>query len=225
MRRILPRLVLVAILGAPVFLAGCQTTYYKAMEAVGKHKRDLLVERVEAAQAEQGAAKEQFASALEQFSALVGFDGGDLQEAYDKAKSSYEASKTRAERVSSRIDSVESVGEDLFSEWKSELKQYSSDDLRRASQAQMEATRKRYDELLRAMRRAEKSMGPVLSAFGDQVLFLKHNLNARAIASLKGSLADLQTDIAQLVQEMEASIAEAERFVREMRSDESAGTR
>ena len=68
-------------------------------------------------------------------------------------------------------------------------------------------------------------MGPVLSAFGDQVLFLKHNLNARAIASLKGSLADLQTDIAQLVQEMEASIAEAERFVREMRSDESAGTR
>ncbi len=225
MRRILPRLVLVAILGAPVFLAGCQTTYYKAMEAVGKHKRDLLVERVEAAQAEQGAAKEQFASALEQFSALVGFDGGDLQEAYDKVKSSYEASKTRAERVSSRIDSVESVGEDLFSEWKSELKQYSSDDLRRASQAQMEATRKRYDELLRAMRRAEKSMGPVLSAFGDQVLFLKHNLNARAIASLKGSLADLQTDIAQLVQEMEASIAEAERFVREMRSDESAGTR
>jgi t-SNARE complex subunit (syntaxin) len=224
MRPTLPRLVLTAVMAATLVLAGCQTTYYKAMEAVGKHKRDLLVERVEAAQAEQGAAKEQFASALEQFSALVGFDGGDLQEAYDKARSAYERSKSRAAEVTERIDSVESVGDDLFAEWKSELKQYSSDDLRRASQAQMEATRERYDDLLRAMRRAEKSMAPVLSAFSDQVLFLKHNLNARAIASLQGSLADLQTDIAKLMQEMEASISEAERFVREMRSNEPAGS-
>ena len=207
---------LAAALSSVAILGGCQGAYYRAMEAAGKHKRDILVERVKAAQTEQDAAKTQFASALEQFSALVGFQGGDLQAAYDKAKASYETSRSRADAVSERIDSVESVGDALFDEWKSELKQYESADLRRASQAQLDATRARYEDMLKAMRRAEKTMKPVLSAFKDQVLFLKHNLNARAIASLKGNLAELETDIADLIRTMEASIAEADRFVREM---------
>ena len=35
-------------------------------------------------------------------------------------------------------------------------------------------------------------MKPVLAAFHDQVLVLKHNLNARAIASLEGTAVTLQ---------------------------------
>ena len=45
-------------------------------------------------------------------------------------------------------------------------------------------TRKRYKQLMSSMRRAENSMEPVLVAFQDQVLVLKHNLNARAIGAL-----------------------------------------
>ena len=197
-------------------VAGCQTTYYKAMEAVGKHKRDLLTDRVADARAEQEAAKAQFASALEHFSALVGFQGGDLRAAYDKARSEHDRSRARAEAVSKNIASVESVGEDLFAEWKKELKQYSSDEMRRASARQLDETRARYDEMLSAMKRAEASMAPVLAAFGDQVLFLKHTLNAQAIASLKGNLEDLEHDIAGLTREREASIAEADRFIAQM---------
>lgn len=51
------------------------------------------------------------------------------------------------------------------------------------------------------------------AAFYDQVLFLKHNLNARAIASLKGNVASIESDIAVLIREMEASIREANRFI------------
>ncbi len=68
--------------------------------------------------------------------------------------------------------------------------------------------------MIRAMRRAESKMDPVLSAFNDQVLFLKHNLNAKAVASLKGELASVETDIAALIREMESSIAEANEFIK-----------
>jgi hypothetical protein len=66
------------------------------------------------------------------------------------------------------------------------------------------------------MRRAEDKMQPVLNAFRDQVLFLKHNLNARAIAALEGTVASLEAEVATLILDMEASIEEANRFIDEM---------
>jgi len=63
------------------------------------------------------------------------------------------------------------------------------------------------------MRSAEARMEPVLRAFQDQVLFLKHNLNARAIDSLQGELGSIETDVAQLIREMERSIAESDAFI------------
>ena len=43
---------------------------------------------------------------------------------------------------------------------------------------------------------------------------LKHNLNARALASLDGTNRELQTDIRQLIAEMDGSIREADAFIR-----------
>ncbi|MDA9909938.1 DUF2959 domain-containing protein, partial [Gammaproteobacteria bacterium] len=59
-------------------------------------------------------------------------------------------------------------------------------------------------------------MDPVINAFHDQVLFLKHNLNSRAIASLRSELVTIEGDISQLISDMEASIAESNRFLTEM---------
>ena len=56
-------------------------------------------------------------------------------------------------------------------------------------------------------------MDPPLRAFRDQVLYLKHNLNARAIASLQGELRAVESEVAALVREMERSIREADSFV------------
>jgi len=56
-------------------------------------------------------------------------------------------------------------------------------------------------------------MDPVLAALHDQVLFLKHNLNARALGSLSGTVDTLQADVARLVEQMQAAIAEANTFV------------
>jgi hypothetical protein len=69
------------------------------------------------------------------------------------------------------------------------------------------------------MRRAEQRMEPVLNTFRDQVLFLKHNLNARALAQLDQTNRTLEADISRLVSDMEASIREAENFIRDLRAE------
>ncbi|EGB15310.1 hypothetical protein DND132_2105 [Pseudodesulfovibrio mercurii] len=198
-----------------LFLAyGCSGAYYSTMESMGYDKREILSDRVEKARESQKDAKEQFASALEQFKSVVNFDGGKLQEVYDKLNDEYEDCKDRADDVKGRIDSVEDVADALFEEWSTEIKQYSSAKLRRSSEQKLVATKKKYNGLIRAMRNAEKKMQPVLGAFHDQVLYLKHNLNAKAIASLQGELTSIRTDVDSLIKEMDKSIAEADAFIK-----------
>lgn len=192
---------------------GCQTAYYGAMEKLGYHKRDILVSDVQKARDSQEEAKEQFKSALEQFSTVLNFKGGALQEKYETLNAEYERSDSKAQAVHDRIASVENVSEALFDEWVIELGQYSKASLKRASQQTLDQTRKQYSQLIKAMKRAEKKMGPVIAAFKDQVLFLKHNLNAQAIVSLKQELVSVEGDISSLIKEMEASIKEADSFI------------
>jgi gas vesicle protein len=194
-------------------LVGCQTAYYGAMEKVGKHKRDIMVDRVADARDSQAAAQEQFKSALERFDSVVKLEDTDLKRAYDSLNSEYEKSEAAAERVSSRIDSVEDVAEALFDEWEDELDQYSNKELRKSSKVQLQQTKERYKEMLAAMHQAEESMTPVLRIFKDNVLFLKHNLNAQAIGSLKSEFANLKGEIDVLVGKMNTAIESSDKFI------------
>lgn len=213
MTKIMPGQACFAVLLGAVLVAGCQTAYFNALESFGYQKRELLVDRVEDARDAQEQAKEQFRSALEEFTAVVNFRGGELEEKYEQLNAEFEESKIKAEAVSDRIDAVQDVAEALFDEWESELEQYSDDTLRRSSAAQLKQTRQRYSQLIRAMESAEDKIDPVLAAFQDQVLFLKHNLNAQAIASLQNELGSVQNNVALLIEEMEASIREANAFI------------
>ncbi len=197
-------------------LGGCQKAYYSTMEKVGYHKRDILVDRVGKARDSQQEGKEQFKSSLEEFSSVLNFKGGELEDKYNKLNAEYEDSEDAANDVRDRIDSVESVAEALFEEWETELKQYSNAALKRDSSQKLKKTRQQYKKLIRAMRRAEKKMDPVLNAFKDQVLYLKHNLNAKAILSLQKELRAVKSNISALVKDMEKSIREADAFIKEV---------
>jgi len=205
------RLILIFFL--VIIVSGCETAYYGTMEKLGYHKRDLMVNRVESARDSQEDAKEQFESALEKFSSVLQFDGGDLEDKYDQLKTAYDRSSARAQTVRDRIASVEDVAADLFEEWETELSEYSSDSLRRSSARKLKQTRRQYAQLIGAMKRAESKMDPVLTAFHDQVLFLKHNLNARAIASLQTELVSVESEVNSLIKDMNASIKEADAFI------------
>lgn len=205
------QLVVVAML-----MGGCATAYYNTLEKFGIEKRDILVSRIDDAQEAQGDAKEQFSSALERYRSVINVDGGDIEEIYDALNGDFERSTSRAEEVRERINEVEEVAEDLFEEWQEEIALYSDANLRRQSQVLYRETQRDYEELSRAMRRAEAKMEPVLTLFQDQVLFLRHNLNARAIGALEAELGSIEKATQSLIEEMERSIAEANEFVASM---------
>lgn len=205
-----------AAVTALMLLSGCESVYYDTMEQFGYHKREILIDRIEDAQDAQEEGQEQFKDALEQFQAVVNFDGGDLELVYNKLSNEYEDSVDAAETIRDRIDQVEDVAEDLFDEWTVELDQYSSASLRRDSERQLRETRRRYERLMSSMRRAETTIDPVLASLKDNVLYLKHNLNARAIASLKGELSTVNQDVENLISAMQSAIAESNAFIEDM---------
>jgi hypothetical protein len=195
-------------------LASCSNLYYGAMEKMGKPKRDIMVDRVEAARDTQNDAKEQFLTTLEQFKEVVHFEGGDLEKEYNKLNSTLEKTETEAAKVHKRILAIEDVSQALFSEWAAEINLYSSDVLRRASQKKLDETQLKYTELIAAMLRAEARLEPALAPLRDQVLFMKHNLNASAIAGLSTEVVSVQTNVDRLVQDLENAINKADDFIK-----------
>ena len=208
-----------ALAGIIMAFSGCSSIYYGSMEKIGVHKRDIMVDRVKAARDAQGETKKQFLTAMEQFKSVVNFQGGDLEKEYNRLNATLKRSEAEAAALRSRINAVEDVSDALFSEWRGEMKQYASDALREASRRKYDATRAKYQELIGAMRMAESKLEPVLIPLRDQVLFMKHNLNARAIAGLSDELAGVQTNVDRLVRDMDEAISQADKFIASLREE------
>jgi len=202
-----------------VLLTACSSAYYSALEKVGVHKRDLLVRRVEAARQSQAEASTQFQTALEEFRSVVSVPGGKLEEKYNKLKSELDRSEARAKDVRDRIEAIENVSEALFDEWKAELKQYENENLRRLSAKQLERSKDRYSDMIKAMKKAEGKIEPVLKPFRDNVLFLKHNLNAQAIGSLNAEVSKISDNVDLLLRDLEVAMSEADNFIAEMKAE------
>ncbi len=192
---------------------GCRSMYYGALEKVGIQKRHILADRIEDGREAQQDAEEQFQDAFERFKTATSFEGGELEATYRALADELDESEERAADVRERITSIEQVAADLFVEWEGEIGQISRADLQQKSRQQLQETRARFGRLLAAMKRAERKMDPVLVAFRDQVLFLKHNLNASAIASLETQATEIQSDVDALVRDLQASIREADAFL------------
>jgi len=196
-------------------LGGCTQAYYSAMEKIGQDKRDILRSRIEGGRADQEEAQEQIKSTYERLKEAAAYDGGDLESMYNRLNADYERSVGRADDVSERIESIEAVARDLWVEWQAEIDLISSSSIKRQSRSILDDTKARYQRVIGAMKRAESKMPPVLNAFRDQVLFMKHNLNARAISALEGTVGEIENDVEALIRDIDSSIREAESFLSE----------
>lgn len=205
-----------AIFTLILILSGCQSAYYSAMEKVGVHKRDILIDRVEKTKESQQHSQEEFQSALERLTTLINFDAGELQGAYNQLNDDYSSSLSAATNVTNNINKVEDVADALFAEWAEELEQYTSTSLKRESSKKLNLTKRQFDQLLRSMRSAENKMEPVLSSLKDNVLYLKHNLNAQAVTAIKGEFTNLKRDIQLLMNDMNKSIEDSNKFIEQM---------
>ncbi len=147
-RRTLLVPVLVALLTG---LGACASTRIAVAERFGYAKREQLVDRVQEARDDQEEAKEQFATALDEFLSLPDVDAGELEGTYRELQRQLERSEDRAKDVRDRITSVERVATALFKEWERELDEYESAALRDASARQLRDTRSLYDRLIAKM--------------------------------------------------------------------------
>jgi hypothetical protein len=204
-----------------LLLAGCQSAYYKTMKTFGKEKRDILIKRTIDSKKDQQETKEKVQTTLESFQELTGFQGGDLEKSYKKLNSQYEAAKAQADKLHDRIQSIDQVGNDLFKEWQSEINEMTNTKLKSQSAAMLSDSKQRLASYMTAMRKTEAQITPVLKSFQDQVLFLKHNLNARAIGSLKSTSTKINTDVTALTKSIDASIQEADKLISSLSAPDS----
>lgn len=191
-------------------------TKYSAYEMVGVEKRDLLKKYVKNTKESQEETKDAFVNALDQLKKTYAFDGGKLERKYDALNASYESANKRASEVHADIVKVENVANDLFKEWQKEIDEIQTQSLKSKSRQQLTATQNKFGELRRSLQKSETKIQPALLKLKDQVLFLKHNLNAKAIASLKGESMRIETEIGSLVEAMKVSISESEQFIKEI---------
>jgi hypothetical protein len=207
-------------LGLLITTTGCTRLYYASMEKIGKEKREILVQRIIDSKKDQEAASKQIQTTMEAFQELTGFSGGNLEKTYQKLAGELGQSEDRAGKLQARIEGIEKVAGDLFREWEGEIGKMRDPALKTRSRAMLRETAKHYQVLDRKLLATHKRMEPVLQAFRDQVIFLKHNLNAKAITSLKKTSLEIDGDVSVLVKEIEASIQEADAFIATMEKAE-----
>jgi inorganic pyrophosphatase len=217
----LPVAFLLTALATLAVSTGCSSMTIAAKEKVfGIAKRDQLVARVKDTREAQQDAKKEFQSALDQFLALSGGTGTQLESTYKKLNAKYESSKDAVDTVKSRITKVQDVSNALFREWQQEIGTYSNQSLKADSQAKLDSTKAQYNQLLGVMKDSEARMEPVLNTFREQVMYLKHNLNAQAISGLmQRESAGIQTEVTRLIADMQRSIDEADAFIAQMKSN------
>ena len=200
-----------------VILTGCASVQYSALEKVGIHKRDILVDRVEDARDAQTETREQLVSAYEQLSELVGHEGGELEKKYERLSKEVERSRKATQDLDEHLSDIDRVSEDLFDEWESELDLYSSAALRSDQKRKLAQAQRQFLTMRDRMQTARNRVDPVMAVLTDNVLFLKHSLNAQALAALRGQTLVLEGQVDALIRDMQVAIEEADAFISRMR--------
>lgn len=194
--------------------SGCQTLYNATLEKVfGMEKRQIFKKSIEDVSTQQKKAQETFKDSLTRLKELYNFKGGQLESVYNKLKSSYDNSQSEANKVHERIQNMDGVAKSMFAEWDKEIRSYSNATFAENSRRQLAETKTRYAELIKSVRGSESSMRPVLKQLNDHVLYLKHNLNASSIGTLKGESSSIESQIEGLIDTMNESIREADSFI------------
>ena len=87
---------------------------------------------------------------------------------------------------------------------------------RRVSASNLAQTKNRYGKIYQKMQESHQRVIPVLQVLQDNTLYLKHNLNARAVASLSSEVLVIEGKVKTLIAQMEASIDESKAFIDSM---------
>ncbi|MCF7956786.1 MAG: DUF2959 domain-containing protein [Phycisphaerae bacterium] len=194
-----------------VFMTGCGGAY----KASGQYKRDLLLDRIEKASQCHERAKNQFEVVLANYSDIIDANAGDIRTEYNKLNRECERARKLSKEICKKVKDVEDIAKPLFRSWEDELAEYKNEGLRRSSEEQLDNTRRSYFELVHSIKATEGMTEDVLALLNDQVLFLSHNLNTKALAAYKKEVSNLKLQVKDLINHMQKAIQQSETFVDE----------
>lgn len=203
-----------------LFTLGCQATYYKIWEKLGKEKRDLLLSDVNAVKTQQQETAEHFKDALTRLQEAYGKKNTKLQAMYDRIKSDDERAHSEAEALNKRVERMNTTARDLFREWESELNTFTNREFKAKSKANLQRARKSFEALSQSLDKSTARMKPLLSRLHETTLFLKHNLNAQSLGAMKNESKAIEQNLDALLKQMNASIQEADEFLSVLKEEE-----
>ncbi len=198
-------------------LTSCSSIYYSTMEKFGIEKRDIFISRIKAARDSQQDTKKQFKDALEEYRSIVEVKGGDLEKTYDKLSGVLEDCESQATEVKGKVQKVRDVAVKLFAEWKEEISEYSNETYKKDSQEKLEHSKAEYAKMMGSMKIAVDRLDPAIKPLKDSVLYLKHNLNAKAVSSLDTELVKIESKVDELIVEVNRAIDDSEKFITEFK--------
>lgn len=211
----LTRLVRATALALLVCLAsGCKAFGGSFLVFGGAHTlQEDLVARARGAGEEAREARADFAAAALLYQRLTAPQAVELERLSGEFADAVEACDDRAQDVTERIEAIRHEKEAVVKGWTEELGRFSSDAVRKKSEAQMRDTEARAQSLLTALERLQGRMQPVLLKLRDYALFFDHNLNARAIATLQDTYKDFDGEVKALESEFARVEAELGTFL------------
>ena len=115
---------------------------------------------------------------------------------------------------------MENEAHRFFAKWMESLDEISSESLRERSQARLNETRVRYGEILAEGRGASAMFEPVMGGLRDQVIFLGHDLNPSAIASLKPDAEKLNAQAESLLSGIERTQSKISDYIASLKPSE-----
>ncbi|MCC6672938.1 MAG: DUF2959 family protein [Planctomycetes bacterium] len=145
-----------------------------------------MVGWIERVHVESELAKKNVQVTSEMMTALVGNSvKGDPIAAYQEFTKAISESESQANRLRAAVRQMQSAAQPVFDQWSSDLLKISNQQIRRRSDARMDATLQRYQALLAATKSAESGYDSFNQGVRDLSLFLGHDLNATALAEVR----------------------------------------
>lgn len=184
---------LVALVPCCLAVAGCanlEATFFQPKDSLALV--DDLSDRIEEVHVASEVAKERMTAAVETLRSIVSPDfRGDGLSAHAELTRAIEQSEEQAEVFRERVADMKDTAKELFDRWASDLEGFTNAEMRQHSQRRLEETRTRYQAIVAAVDPAQWSYDAVNRSLGDHALFLGHDFNRAAVASLRPGVDSL----------------------------------
>lgn len=193
--------------------AGCASFSKKDS---GVRQVDDLVGRVGRVHLEAEVSRERVRDALADLQAIVAGDiQGDPIAAFDAFVEAVERSEEQAEALRRTDAPMRKAASAVFDRWEADLLTYSTPELRNKSRNRLEATRKRFEQVVIALDRADSAYETYNLGLRDHATFLSNDFNPASVRGIRKQVRALSAWGQEVDQRLEAVLAACESYVGE----------